>query len=175
MTKITINSRGFTLVELLVVIAVIGIIAGIAVPGLLRSRMSGNEASALGSIRAILSAQADYASVNRAFADSLTTLAGSCPGSSIPFISTDLSVNGIEKSGYIFTLDASLDSGSGPIDCFGNATVTGYYLSARAVLVGTTGRRGFATSTTSAAIWQDTAGDVPTEPFVEAGTVGPMR
>jgi type IV pilus assembly protein PilA len=141
---------GFTLVELLLVVAIIAIIVAIAAPSLKRARMAGNEASAIGSLRAIESAQSTYSSTCalKGFAQSLEDLAKPPPGSTAGFISPDLPRNGVVKSGYYVNVvpdesAVTITIASKTCNAAAADAVSSYFTEAHPVLVGSTGQRSF--------------------------------
>ncbi len=108
------KQKGFSLIELLIVVAIILIIAAIAIPNLLRSRIAANEASAVGSIRTINTSEVTYAStypnVGFALLAGLGGTGGSVTGAGL----LDSVLAGGVKSGYAFTVTTSGATGTGP-------------------------------------------------------------
>ena len=118
------RANGFALIDLIFVCGMIGLLCSIAVPRLLLAKQAAGAASAIGSMRAINSAELTYALTCGFgfYAPDLTTLGTLPPGSNEPFISPDLgSANTTTKSGYLIQLTGTPFAGA-PSTCNGLMT-----------------------------------------------------
>lgn len=135
------RQSGFSLIELLIVVAIILVIAAMAIPNFLRSKMSANEASAVSSLRTINTAQTTYSITypQIGYADALTKLAFPASGNSVDPTAAGLldwvlgcSTQPCQKSGYSFAISNAT-----------GAPINAYDVTAVPVAPGQSGVRGF--------------------------------
>ena len=139
------DSRGFTLIELIIVAAIIAIVMSIAMPMYLHARLRANETSAIGSLQSINQAQHVFAQTcgRQKYATSLPGLAKVNPGTSEPYLSPDLTAaKEIVKNGYLIQMSGA--EVPDPIQtCTGETPADGYQSTADPTIPGSSGLRFF--------------------------------
>jgi len=115
------RTRGFTLIEVMIVVAIIAILASVAIPNLLRSRVQANENAAVGTMKTIMQAQTAYNTQHGLYSLNFDQLTGAAP----PYLNGDWTR---PKNGYMFTL---------------GGTTINYTINANPLNFGVEGNRGF--------------------------------
>jgi type IV pilus assembly protein PilA len=146
------KQKGFSLIELLIVVAIILIIAAIAIPNLIKSRMAANQASAAASVRTLVTTEIQYSSNN---GGAYTDLAGLLSAGLI-----DSSLASGTKSGYIFSADAGVATG--------DVLITAYPQT-----IGTTGTDSYCANT-AGAVYKDPTGAQATAIDTGCLTLSPL-
>jgi len=120
------KQKGFSLIELLIVVAIILIIAAIAIPNLLRARIAANESSAVASIRTVNTAMISYNSAypTVGYAPNMSSMGGSCTGTVVPTTTSacliDSALSSGTKSGYTFGMASAGGPPTGTYAVWGN-------------------------------------------------------
>src|SRR5438874_11652356 len=127
------KQKGFSLIELLIVVAIILIIAAIAIPNLLRARISANESSAAGATRTMTTAEIQYQAAypTVGYAPAIANLGGPLAAACVPSSATACLIDGQlatgSKGGYTYTAVAAVQLLTGAITTFAEDGMTGSY------------------------------------------------
>jgi prepilin-type N-terminal cleavage/methylation domain-containing protein len=163
------GSRGFTLVELLIVMAIVGLLAAIGIAGYRHARVSAGEGVAIAALKSINQAQFAFSQTcgNQKYSPTLAGLAVPHPQTGAAFLSPDMAMDPVQKSGYTFTMEAPTPEDFMQQTCNGLVPVVEYRVIADPSTPGLSGVRYFATNT-DRVIFADTASFKEDMPYTGA-------